>query len=98
MTVESVQVVNKPAFLEVSNGEVLIAIATNIPTELSRASPVLPKTPNMEYLPLNDTTYFQVDLLKEVRNCISHIIRLRSLFCSIRVSTSLHFLPILLEN
>ena len=98
MTVESVQVVNKPAFLEASDGEVLIPIATNIPTEISRASPVLPKTPYMEHLPLNDTTYFQVDLLKELRNCISHIIRLRSLYCSIRVSTSLYFLPILLEN
>ena len=31
-------------------------------------------------------------------NCISSIIRLLSLFCSIRVYTSLHFLPILLGN
>ena len=31
MTDESVQVVNKGAFLEVSDGEVLIPIATNIP-------------------------------------------------------------------
>ena len=67
MTDESVQVVNKPAFLEVSGGEVLIPIATNIPIELSPASPVLPKTPTMEHLPLHDTTYFQhqVDLLRE---------------------------------
>ena len=36
--------------------------------------------------------------LKELRNRISRIIRLRSLFCSIRVYASLHFLPILLEN
>ena len=40
---ESVQVVNKPTFLEVSDGEVLILIATNIPIELSPASPVLTK-------------------------------------------------------
>ena len=59
MTDESVQIVNKPAFLEVSDGEVLIAIATNITTELSPVSPVLAKTPTMERLPLNDTTYFQ---------------------------------------
>ena len=50
---ESVQVVNRPAFLEVSDSEVLIPIATNIPIELSPASPVLPKTPTMEHLPLN---------------------------------------------
>ena len=36
--------------------------------------------------------------LKVLRNRISRIIRLRSLFCSIRVYVSLHFLPILLEN
>ena len=35
---------------------------------------------------------------KEQRNCISRIIRVWSLFCSMRVYTSLHFLPILLEN
>ena len=67
MTDESVQIVNKPAFLEVSNGEVLIPIATNIPIELSPASPMLPKAPAMEHLPLNDTTYFQhqIDLLRQ---------------------------------
>ena len=67
MTDESVQIVNKPAFLEVSDGEVLIPIATNIPIELSPASPVLPKTPTIEHLPLNDTTYFQhqIDLLRQ---------------------------------
>ena len=59
MTDESVQVVNKPAFLEVSGGEILIPIATNIPIELSPVSPVLPKAPTTEHLPLNDTTYFQ---------------------------------------
>ena len=66
MTDESVQVVNKPAFLEVSDGEVLIPIATNIPIELSPASPMLPKTRTKEHLPLNETTYFQhqVDLTK----------------------------------
>ena len=37
-------------------------------------------------------------LLKELRNRISRIIRFWSLFCSIRVYASLHFLPILLEN
>ena len=36
--------------------------------------------------------------LKELRNRISRIIRLWSLFCSIRVYASLHFLQILLEN
>ena len=67
MTDESVQIVNKPAFLEVSDGKVLIPITTNIPKELSPASPVLPKTPTMEYVPLNDTTYFQhqIDLLRQ---------------------------------
>ena len=43
MTDESVQVVNKPAFLGVSDGEVLIPIATNIPIALSPASPVFTK-------------------------------------------------------
>ena len=38
------------------------------------------------------------EVLKELRNCISRIIRVWSLFCSIRVYTSLHFLPILLVN
>ena len=67
MTDENVQVINKPAFLEVSDGEVLIPIATNIPIELSPASPVLPMTPTMKHLPLNDTTYFQrqIDLLRQ---------------------------------
>ena len=37
MTNESVQIVNKLAFLEVSEGEVLIPIATNILIELSPA-------------------------------------------------------------
>ena len=36
--------------------------------------------------------------LKELRNRISHIIRLWSLFCSILVYASLHFLRIHLEN
>ena len=36
--------------------------------------------------------------LKELRNRISRIIRLWSLFCSILVYASLHFLPIPLEN
>ena len=67
MADESVQIVKKPAFLEVSGGEVLIPIATNILIELSPASAVLPKTPTMEHLPLNDTTYFQhqIDLLRQ---------------------------------
>ena len=67
MTDESVQVVNKHAFLELSDGEVLIPIVTNIPTELSPVSPVLPKTPTMEHLSLNDTTYFQhqINLLRQ---------------------------------
>ena len=37
-------------------------------------------------------------VLKELRNCISRIIRVRLLFCSILVYTSLYFLLILLEN
>ena len=67
MTDERIQVVNKPTFLEVSDGEVLIPIATNILIEHSPASPVLQKTCTMEHLPLNDTTYFQhqVDLLRQ---------------------------------
>ena len=36
--------------------------------------------------------------LKELRNCISFIFRVRSLFCLVRVYVSLHFLPIPLEN
>ena len=58
MTDKSVQIANKSAFLEVSDGQVLIPIATNIPIELPPASPLLPKTTTMEHLPLNDTTYF----------------------------------------
>ena len=60
-----VKIVNKPTFLEVSDGEVLSSIATNILIELSPTSPVLPKTPTTEHLPSNDTTYFQhqIDLL-----------------------------------
>ena len=34
--------------------------------------------------------------LKELRNCILRIIRLWSVFCSVLVYISLHFLPILL--
>ena len=45
------------------------------------------------FSPIKETNW-----LKELRNCISSIIRLWSLFCSIRVYASLHFLPILLEN
>ena len=33
-------------------------------------------------------------ILKKVRNCILCIIRVWSLYCSVRVYTSLHFLPI----
>ena len=58
MTDKSVQIVNKSAFLEVSDGQVLIPTATNIPIELPPASPVLPKTTTMEHLTLDDTTYF----------------------------------------
>ena len=54
MTDKSVQVVNKSVFLEASDGKVLIPIATDI---LSPASPVLPKTPTMDHLSLNDATY-----------------------------------------
>ena len=64
MTDKIVQVVNKSAFLEASDGKVLIPIATDI---LSPASPMLPKTPTMEHLSLKDTTYFkhQIDLLRQ---------------------------------
>ena len=67
MTDKSVQVVNKPAFLEVSDGEILIPIATNILIKLSPASSFLPKTLAMEHLPLNDTKHFQhqIDLLRQ---------------------------------
>ena len=67
MTDKSVQVVNKPAFLEVSDGEVLIPIATNIPIELSPASPVLPKAPTMEHLTWNDAKNVQnqIDFLRQ---------------------------------
>ena len=59
MTDKSVQIVNKPAFLEVSYGEVLISIAINIPIEFSPASPVLPKAPTMGHLPSNEATNIQ---------------------------------------
>ena len=59
MTDKSVQIVNKPAFLEVSYGEVLIPIAINIPIEFSPASPVLPKAPTMGHLPSNEATNIQ---------------------------------------
>ena len=64
---ESVQVVNKATFLEVSDGKLLIPIATNIPIEFCPASPLIPKTPTMEHLPLNGTKYFrhQTDLLRQ---------------------------------
>ena len=67
MTDESVQIVNKPEFLEVSDGEVIIPIATNIPIDFSLPSPVLPKAATMEDLSLNDTTNFQhqTDLLRQ---------------------------------
>ena len=67
MADESVHVVNKPEFLEVSDGDVLIPISTSIPIENSSPSPVLPKTSTMEHLPRNNTTYIQhqIDLLKE---------------------------------
>ena len=67
MTDKSTQVFNKPAFSEVRYGEVLIPIGANTSRELSPASPVLPKTPTMEHLSLNDTTYFQyqIDLLRQ---------------------------------
>ena len=67
MSGENVQVVNKSEFLEVSDGEILVPIATNISIELSPASPVLPKIPPMEHLPSNDTTYVQdqIDLLEQ---------------------------------
>ena len=66
MTDGSVQIVNKLAFLEVSDSEVLIPIATNIPIELSPVSPVLPKTPTIKHLPLNDTSFqHQIDLLRQ---------------------------------
>ena len=63
MTDKSVQIVNKPAFLEVSDSKVLIPIATNIPVELFPVSPVLPKTLNMEHLPSNGSTYIQHKLI-----------------------------------
>ena len=64
MTDVSVQIVNKPAFFEVSDGEVLIPIVANIPIELS---PILPETPAVGHLLLNDTTNFQhqIDLLRQ---------------------------------
>ena len=45
----------------------LVPIATNIPIELSPASPVLPKTSAMEHLPSNETIYIQhqIDLLRQ---------------------------------
>ena len=58
MTDKTVQIANKSAFLEVSDGQVLIPIATNISIELHPASPLLPKTTTMEHLPLNDTKSF----------------------------------------
>ena len=37
-------------------------------------------------------------MLKELQTCISRIIRVWSLFCSIRVHAGLHFLPIYAES
>ena len=67
MADESVQIVSKPAFLEVSDGEVLMSIATNIQIELSPVSPVLQKMPAMKHLPSNETNYIQhqIDLLRQ---------------------------------
>ena len=65
MTDESVQVVNKPAFLEVSDGEVLISIATNILIELYPTSPVVTKDSYYgacTYLP---HFQHQIDLLRQ---------------------------------
>ena len=66
MTYECVQVIHKPAFLEVSDGEILIPIATSSPTELYPTSPVLPKTPTMKHLTYNEKRNFeyQIDLLR----------------------------------
>ena len=65
MAEKSIQVINKPVSIEISDGEILILIAINNPIELSPASSVLPKTSTMEHLLLIDTTYFQhqIDLL-----------------------------------
>ena len=66
MTNESVQIVNKLAFLEVSEGEVLIPIATNFLIELSPASRMLPKTPTMSiFLRMTQLFQHQIDLLRQ---------------------------------
>ena len=44
-------------------------------------------------LMFNVANYKDGKKLKELRNCVSHIIRVRSLFCSTRFCTILHFLP-----
>ena len=49
---------------------------------------------NIKSIPLTQSFFS----LKELRNCIPRIIRVWSLFCSIRVYRGLHFLPIFLEN
>ena len=44
-------------------------------------------------------SFIKIDLiLKELQNCIFRIIRAWSLFCSIRIHASLHFLLILSKN
>ena len=67
MTNESVQVVNKPAFLEVSDGEVLIPITTNTSIKISLIWPVLQRLLLWNIYLRLPTTHFQhqIDLLRQ---------------------------------
>ena len=67
MTDEGVQVVNKPAFLEVSDGEVFIPITTNPLIKLCPISPVLQRLLQWNIYLRLPTTHFQhqIDLLSQ---------------------------------
>ena len=67
MTHESVQVVNKPVFLEVSDSEVLIPITTNTSIKISPISPLLQRLLLWNIYLRLPTTHFQhqIDLLRQ---------------------------------
>ena len=67
MTNKILQIVNKPGFLEISDGKVLIPITRNILIKLFPASPVLPKILTIEHLPSNEKTHIEheIDLLRQ---------------------------------
>ena len=87
---------------------IMISISILLNLSLRNLFPLFKKTKHAEENHLRHETSLIVAIivllkcfffiLKELRNRISRIIRLWSLFCSIRVYASLHFLLIHLEN